>query len=230
MNNKLQHIQLDKLEEGIFCITLNRPNKCNALHEEAILEILDAISSIKQQTIKKGLIIKGCGKHFCSGIDLQWLRHTTSKGKLQLLQNLLRELDKIDIITAVFTHGHVVGAGVGLACVCDYIFSIDNTIFQTPEINIGFAPTVIAPYVIRVIGRKNAGKLFFSGNTFNASDAYNLGLVDYIITAQEQKDHIAQFINELLKKNHKSIKLIKRSLNEQVNVGLNEKIFDEIIW
>ncbi|UZR92310.1 enoyl-CoA hydratase/isomerase family protein [Chondrinema litorale] len=191
-----------EIEERIIYITLNRPEKRNALNQKVVKELTEAFNFAAQDENGKVIILKANGDVFCAGADLAYI---------QELQNFSFE-DNLDDSTKlknlfhlIYTHpkvviaqveGHAIAGGCGLATVCDFIFSVPDAKFGYTEVKIGFIPALVLVFLLRKIGEARAKRLLLAGDLFTAEELLSTGLfhglydkteIDHVVFAFAQK-------------------------------------------
>jgi methylglutaconyl-CoA hydratase len=174
---------------AIATITLNRPEKRNAITPQMMEELLAALAEIESSPARVG-IITGEGKAFCSGMDLDALRGLTQQTPAQNLedsQRMARMFRRIwafpkPLIAAV--NGAALAGGCGIATLCDFTLAVPEAKFGYTEVRIGFIPAIVSVFLIRQIGEKRARDLLLTGRVFEAEEARDLGLVNQIVAPE----------------------------------------------
>ena len=180
-------------DNRVGVITLNRPEVNNALNETVILELTQVLSELNTKNNKAEIIcLKSQGKHFCAGADLEWILNTHD---FKLLQNLLHTLKTNAKITVAMIHGAVYGGGIGLISVCDVVLADPDTTFCFPEVKLGLIPALISPYVIPLIGERQAKHYFLTGEVFDAQRAKEINLITEIYNNQDSNNYIKMLLN-----------------------------------
>lgn len=188
-----QYLMLTR-EKGLAILTLNRPDKRNAMNAEMIQELDQVLQQLKQDASVKILLIKGNGEHFCAGADISWMQTIgtlsmeENQRDAQALANLLFQLYEFPKPTIAIAHGTVLGGGIGILSVCDIALAADNCTFGFPECKIGIAPSTISPYVIAALGARAAQYYFMTGIRFGAEEAARISLVHQVI----EQEHLYQ--------------------------------------
>lgn len=169
---------------GISAITLNRPEKRNALNGELITQLSQTLTHLASDDNTRVVLINGNGQHFCAGADIGWMQDIIAKQSYdanyddaQALADVLYQLYSFPKPTIVLAHGTTLGGGMGLIAACDIAFAASDATFGFPEVKIGMAPSTVSPYVIAAIGERAAYYYFITGERFNAEEAYRIGLV-----------------------------------------------------
>jgi methylglutaconyl-CoA hydratase len=172
----------------IATITLNRPEKRNAISAEMIADILDAFDEVEASSASV-LILTGAGKAFCSGMDLEALKALATQSPAEQredadrLAGLFRRVWSFPKPTIAAVNGHAIAGGCGLATLCDFTIAVPEAKFGYPEVRIGFLPAVVSIFLVRQVGEKHARDLLLTGRTIEAAEAHRLGLVSQIADA-----------------------------------------------
>src|SRR5215831_20796460 len=170
----------------VATLTLNRPDKRNAISFELIDDLLRALEEIaKSDAIV--LIVTGTGKAFCSGMDLDNLKALLGRTPEQNRQDseamvgLFRSIYEFPKITIAAVNGAAIAGGTGLALLCDFTLAVPEAKFGYTEVRIGFVPAIVSTYLIFNVGEKRARDLLLTGRLFAAQEAHQLGLVNEIV-------------------------------------------------
>lgn len=167
-------------------LTLNRPDKRNALNDELIAALSAALSEANEDAELRAIVIRGEGKDFCSGADLSSIQKMATAtfednledaGKLAALFTLIRKV-KLPVIAAV--HGRALAGGCGLATACDLVLATNTARFGYPEVKIGFVPALVMTFLRRNISEKRAFETATRGFEFTATTALEFGLVNHL--------------------------------------------------
>jgi len=201
----------------IATITLNRPEKRNAISAEMIADILSALDEAEASNARV-LILTGAGKSFCSGMDLESLKALATQSPAEQradadhLAQLFRRIWSFPKPTIAAVNGHAIAGGCGLATLCDFTIAVPEAKFGYPEVRIGFLPAVVSIFLVRQIGEKHARDLLLTGRTIDAAEASRLGLVTQIAGAEELMNSAHILAATLLASSPTSIRVTKKLL------------------
>ncbi len=178
-------ILVNKNQDGIVYLKLNRIEKHHAINSEMISEITNTINLLSNDKSFKALIISSSGPNFCSGGDLMWMKKqflSDRKNKIKEAKRLSEMFCKINelnkpVISVV--QGNVYGGGLGILCCSDIVIAEENVKFCLTETSLGLIPATIGPFVIQRVGEGNARQLFFTGSEINVKRAMSIGLISY---------------------------------------------------
>ena len=179
-------ITLDVDKRGVALITLNRPERHNALNRKMIAELHEVALKLADDDDVRVVVLTGNGKSFCAGGDLGWFRDTLAmdrKGRIaesRALAEMLHALDQLPKPLIGRINGAAYGGGTGMVSVCDVAVTDSAARFGLTEVRLGLIPANISPYVIARIGAARSRSVMLSGKLFGAEQACILGLVDQV--------------------------------------------------
>ncbi|HRK67752.1 MAG TPA: enoyl-CoA hydratase-related protein [Hyphomonas sp.] len=188
-------IKLDVTRAGVAVVTLNRPDVHNAFNAELIAELTDVFTMISDQPGIRMMILRGEGKSFSAGADLEWMKLAALKSRednetdAENLAEMLQRLYEMPQMTLALVQGAAMGGGAGLVAACDAAIAMASTQFRFSEVRLGLTPATISPFVIEAIGPRWARALFVTAESFDAAYAEKIGLVQYVVqTADEMAE------------------------------------------
>jgi methylglutaconyl-CoA hydratase len=185
----------------VALVTLNRPEVHNAFNETSIAELTDALVALDDDPQARAVVLLGAGESFCAGADLNWMERMAGYAYEQnvadagALARLLSTLANLSKPTIARVHGNAFGGGVGLVACCDIAIAAQQASFALSEAKLGLIPATIGPYVIEAIGARRARRYMLTAETFDAAEAYRIGLVHDLVPSVEDLD---TRINEVL--------------------------------
>lgn len=199
-------------------LTLNRPDKRNALNDELIAALKDALREADADENVKCIAIRGAGKDFCSGADLSALQKIVSASHEENLEDArsLGELYKLirrvrqPVIAAV--KGRALAGGFGLALACDVIFAHDEARFGFPEVKIGFVPAMVAAILRRNMTEKDAFATLTLGNEITAAELRDRGIVEAIIQGEDLDSEVIAIAKQYENLSASAVQMTKRLL------------------
>jgi methylglutaconyl-CoA hydratase len=215
----------------IATITLNRPEKRNALNAEMVNELSEVLSKAEADESIKAIILKANGNTFCSGADLDQLRAMQSATYEENLadSNRLKELFKkiytLKKIVIAQVEGFALAGGCGLATVCDFTFSTPESKFGYTEARIGFVPAIVMVFLIRKIGEKKAAQLLLGADIITSDEALSLGMVNQIHPKETIEKAVFDFTQNLITQNSsQSLAATKAMINHVQGKTLDEAL------
>lgn len=201
---------------SIRVITLNRPAKRNALNDELIAALKDALREADRDASLRAIVIRGAGKDFCSGADLSALQKIATASyeenvedarSLAELFALIRSV-RVPVIAAV--HGRALAGGCGLALGCDLVVAGESARFGFPEVKIGFVPAMVAAILRRNLGEKKSFELLTQGFEFTAAEALQLGLINRVAPDDELENAVMDLASVYTKVSGSAVAMTKR--------------------
>jgi methylglutaconyl-CoA hydratase len=213
----------------IATITLNRPDKRNAISYELIEDLLCAFDNVAKSPALV-LILTGAGRAFCSGMDLENLQALIGRSPEQNLQDsqlmarLFRTLYDFPKPTIAAVNGAAIAGGMGLATLCDFTLAIPDAKFGYTEVRIGFVPAIVSAFLLRQVGEKIARDLLLTGRLFDAEEARRIGLVTEIVAADKLITRAHELAAQLMENSPASLLFTKRLLSEAARSELDRRI------
>jgi methylglutaconyl-CoA hydratase len=210
-----------KYESELAVLTLNRPEKRNAISPEMITELMLALDEIETSQARVA-IVTGAGKAFCSGMDLgetgkdavplqpEELALESSRATARLFRRIYDF--PIPLIAAV--NGPALAGGCGISTLCDFTLAATEAKFGYTEARIGFIPALVAVFLIRQVGEKRARDLLLTGRIFGAEEAHQLGLVNEVIPSDQLLKRARELAAQLMELSPTSLVRTKRLLRD----------------
>ncbi len=206
---------------NIATLTLNRPEKRNALDDATIAELKQSFAEADNDDAVRVVVLRGAGKDFCAGGDLSQLEKIVANASRQ--ENLADAMNlgalfiqmrraKKPSIAAV--QGNALAGGAGLASACDVVIAEQGAMFGYPEVKLGFVPAMVMAMLTRIVGEKRAFELAALGNTISAPDAQRIGLVTRVIAPASFDADVQAFATELARRSSSAVQLIKKLVYE----------------
>ena len=218
-----------EVADRIATITLNRPEKRNALNAEMVTALKAAFSRAETDQEAKVIVLAAAGEAFCAGADLAYLQQLQNNS---YEENLADSSHLKELFLQIYTHpkvviakvqGHAIAGGCGLATVCDFSYTVTEAKFGYTEVRIGFVPAIVKVFLLRKIGEGKAKELLLSGKLIDAQRAVDIGLVNGLATAAELDATVSDFATSLVKKNSRqSMAFTKQMIAAVQEMGLEE--------
>jgi methylglutaconyl-CoA hydratase len=215
--------------DSIRTITLNRPERRNAMTREMQTEL---ITVLEETTASQccALILKGAGDAFCSGLDLSELQAMRDKtpaehrADAERVARLLVSLYELPLPTIAAVNGPAIAGGTGLATLCDFTLATPAAKFGFTEVRIGFVPALVSAFLSLQIGDKRSRDLLLTGRQFGATEALQLGLVNEIVEREELVPRAQALAKSLLANSPQSMSATKRLLAAEHHAWLDAAI------
>ena len=187
--------------DGVFCITINRPDKKNALTREMYQSMADALHSIKHDDAVKVVLFKGAGDCFTSGNDISDFAQRDEDEQVFESAAFMRALTNCKVPVVAQVHGVAVGIGTTMLLHCDFIYAEENTRFVLPFINLGLVPEYASSYLLpKMVGHVKASKWLMLGEPFSAHEAHQVGLITDVVTQDKLADKVESVCKTLVSK------------------------------
>ncbi|MFO7992502.1 MAG: enoyl-CoA hydratase/isomerase family protein [Thermoplasmata archaeon] len=218
-----EELEIEK-EGAVVTVSLNRPEVHNAMNEKLMRELTDFFKEKQDDESIRTVVLTGKGKSFCAGADLNWMKSMVDFTKEENVRDSRLLLDLYEAIcnypkpVIARVNGHAFGGGIGLISVCDINIAVEDKKFSFSEVKIGITPSVISTFVIRRIGVADAKRLFITGERFTSRHAKEIGLVDFVVPADELDTLVDQHIGEILSGGPKAIQESKNLANQYLKM------------
>ncbi len=231
----VQVLLSDTDRRGVARLTLNRPERRNALDGALVGALLARIAAIENDSGVRALVLTGAGGAFCSGADIDWMRARLSdtaesnRAHAGRLADLMYRLNSLSKPTIARITGPAYGGGVGLIACCDSAIAADSAVFALSEARLGLAPAVIAPYVIAAVGQRQARRLFLTGARIYAHEAQRLGLVHRVVPAEHLDEAVEAEVRCLLAGGPEALAHCKRRALKDVPIEAERTASAELL-
>ena len=216
---------LTHVNNRVGFITLNRPEKRNALNPEMIADLGKAFADFAENPEVKVVMLRAEGKAFCAGADLDYLRQMQdfsleeNLADSHRLKELFTQIYEFPKVVMAQVQGHALAGGCGLATVCDFAFAAPEALFGFTEVKIGFVPALVSVFLAEQIGQGKATELLLAGGKITSSKAAQLGLVTEVVEADFLVGRAIEFAQKLIAENSlfsmQETKRLLRSLGEK---------------
>jgi methylglutaconyl-CoA hydratase len=212
-------------------ITLNRPEKRNALSKELIEALLIALSRAEHDTDARIIVLKANGDAFCAGADLEHLQklqqfsHAENLKDSHHLKELFLKIYTLRKVIIAQVQGHALAGGCGLTNVCDFVFAVPEAKFGYTEVKIGFVPALVSVFLIRKIGEQKAKQLLLTGDLVQGQEAVAMGLVNFLAQKNELESAVVAFAQRMIKNNSaQSLELTKKVITDVQGIELEDAL------
>jgi methylglutaconyl-CoA hydratase len=211
--------------DGVRTITLNRPERRNALTPEMQTELTAALEAAAASPTTRVVVLTGAGSAFCGGLDLSVLQAMAGKSSAEMeadahrLSVMFRTLYELPVPTIAAVNGHAVAGGTGLA-----MFTVSEAKFGFTECKIGFVPALVSAYLRLQVGDKLARDLLLTGRLFSAEEAKAMGLVNEVVAPDALAERIQALITTLLANSPSSLRATKALLTKQNGAWLHNAL------
>jgi methylglutaconyl-CoA hydratase len=224
-----------KEANGVHTITMNRPDRRNALNPQMIAELTHALTD--SATCPCGVVVlTGAGTAFCSGMDLESLksfsdqRPEDQRADAESTMWMMRRLYELSKPTIAAVNGAAIAGGAGLATLCDFTLASPKAKFGYTEVRIGFIPAIVSVFLLEMVGEKKAKSLLLSGRVLGAEEALSLGLVNEVVPESELIPRTLALAALLLKNSPESMAAVKKMLSAYAKDRLDRDLSRAMRW
>jgi len=206
------------VENSVAGITLNRPEKRNALNDELIAEIKRGLAQAAADENVRAIVISGAGKDFCSGADLSALQKiaqasvSDNADDARSLLDLFLQIRRIRVPVIAAVTGRALAGGCGLATACDLVLASETARFGYPEVKIGFVPAMVLAILRRNVSEKRAFELITRGEEISAGYAKEIGLVNQVFSDETFDADVSGYLKRFTEVSGTAVALTKSLL------------------
>jgi methylglutaconyl-CoA hydratase len=192
-------LEVELSGRGVATIRLNRPERSNAIDQRMLEELTRQFARAGSDDQVRIVVLRGAGKHFCSGADLVARASAPEPSPAQItIVDMLAALDRLSKPTIAVVHGAAIGGGAAIAACCDVVLAAADAFFSIPEVRVGMPPLGVTPFVIRAIGHRGFRRYGLTGERFGAGEALRIGLVHELTRPENLDAKLAEIEDALL--------------------------------
>ena len=218
-------VLIEKPNPKITIITLNRPERRNALTVQLLNELGVAIKMASDERQERILILRGAGDAFCAGLDLKEAANVKgSQATAEMIARTLIALSETNLITIAAVHGAAVAGGAGIMSACDFVVAAEGTKIGYPEVRRGLVAALVMTFLRRQVRERPIRDLLFSGELIDAQRAREIGLINRVVPAGEVIDEALKFANLVLQGAPSAVVETKRLIAELFPTSVKEDI------
>lgn len=223
-------ILLHATDGRVATLTLNRPDKRNALNGDLVAALKAGLAAAESDDSVHVIVLRGAGKDFCSGADLAELERIAEMGPEESLEDarslgaLFQQMRSCRKPIVAVVHGRALAGGCGLASACDLVVAEEGAEFGYPEVYLGFVPALVMTILRRRMGEGRAFELVAQGDRFDAATAERIGLINRVFTAETFTADVDAYVGALSKKPASAIRLTKSLLHELDGLDFDDGI------
>jgi methylglutaconyl-CoA hydratase len=210
-------------------ITLNRPDKRNAINSQMIAELQTTLDTIEKSHSRVALVT-GAGKAFSAGMDLDMLAAITKQSPAEnqedarRIAKLLRRLWSFPRPTISVVHGAAYAGGCGIATLCDFTLAAPEAKFGYTEVKIGFLPAIVSVFLTRQVGDKRSRDLLLTGRIIDAAEAKEFGMVTAVIPSEQLDERALALAKDLIEASPSSLTRAKHLLTSAAAAGIDHDL------
>lgn len=225
----MKYIQYS-VSDRIAFITLNRPEKSNALCYDLVSELKASFKAAEEDEQVKVVILKANGDAFCAGADLDYLQELQSYSYQQNLadsdhlKELFLQIYQLKKVVISQIHAYALAGGCGLATICDFSFAVPEASFGYTEVRIGFIPAIVMVFLLRKIGETKAKQLLLNGAIISAEEALEMGLINFV-TKNNLDQEVREFAIQLVQNNSSyAMSLTKQMIGKVQSLSIEDAL------
>ena len=197
-------VLLDVDARGVATATLNRPERGNAYDEALLRALIEGLERLRADASVRALVVRGAGKHFQAGADLDWLKRAAAYPPERAFRASLATTTAMQMLnefprpTFALVHGACFGGGCGLVCCADVALATPRALFGLTEVRVGVAPTPISTHMVHAMGLRHTRRYALTGERFDAAEALRIGLVHEVVPEDRAEARLSEVIGEAL--------------------------------
>src|SRR5438132_3989685 len=208
-------VLIEQKSPQITVLTLNRPERRNALTLELMTELCSAVNVASEQPQQRVLILRGAGAAFCTGLDLKEAADTTkAHSTAEMVANTLIAINQTRLITIAAVHGAAVAGGAGIMSACDFVVAAQGTKIGYPEVRRGLVAGLVMTFLRRQVGERNMRELLFGSELIDAERAKEIGLVNRVVARDDVMSEAQKFAESVLQGAPGALTQTKRLIDE----------------
>lgn len=206
-------------------ITLNRPERRNSLTIELMSELTDAVEAADRDTTQRILILRGAGKAFCTGLDLQEVsQHEKAHESAGFVAKMLLAISQTRLITIAAVHGAAVAGGAGIMSACDFVIAAERTKFGYPEARRGLIAAAVMTFLRRQLRERDVRELLLTGELIEAPRALEMGLINRVVAPDELDTEVQKLCASIVQNAPGALTHAKRMLEQLWSTSVKEDI------
>jgi methylglutaconyl-CoA hydratase len=209
-------------KDRIGYITLNRPDKRNALSFQVVQELKEAFTIAEHDDSAKVIVLQANGDAFCAGADLSYIQQlqnfsfADNLSDSSHLKSVYYQIYTMKKVVIASIQGHALAGGCGLATVCDFVFAVPDAKFGYTEVKIGFVPAIVMVFLLRKVGEGKAKELLLTGDLIRSEEAVYYGLVNKVVAKDKLREHVKAFADHLITQNSGISMMLTKQMVSQV--------------
>ena len=207
-------VLVEKHTPQITVVTLNRPERRNALTIELLTELTGAINVVSDEPPQRILILRGAGAAFCTGMDLKAATSQNPHAMAELVAKTLLTLSQTRLLTIAAVHGAAVAGGAGIMSACDFVVAAEGTKIGYPEVRRGLVAGLVMTFLRRQIGERNMRELLLGSQLIDAQRAKKIGLVNRVVSQSDLISEAQKFADAVLQGAPGALEQTKRLIEE----------------
>ena len=207
-------VLIERQTPQITLVTLNRPERRNALTIELLTELVAAIKVVSDGAQERILILRGAGAAFCTGLDLKAASPENAHATAEMVAKALLALSQTRLVTIAAVHGAAVAGGAGIMSACDFVVAAEGTKIGYPEVRRGLVAGLVMTFLRRQTGERNMSELLLGSELIDAEGAKEIGLVNRVVSRENLMSEAQKFADSVLQGAPGALAQTKRLIEE----------------
>ena len=207
-------VLIEKLTPQITIVTLNRPERRNALTIELLTDLVAAIKVASDEPHERILILRGTGPAFCTGLDLKAATLQNAHATAEMVAKTLITLSQTQLVTIAAVHGAAVAGGAGIMSACDFVVAAEGTRIGYPEVRRGLVAGLVTTFLRRQVGERNVRELLLGSELIDAERAKEIGLINRVVPEANLMSEAQKFADSVLQGAPGAVGQTKRLIEE----------------
>jgi len=207
-------VLIERQTPQITLVTLNRPERRNALTIELLTELVAAIKVASDEVHERILILRGAGAAFCAGLDLKAATPENAHATAEMVAKALLALSQTRLVTIAAVHGAAVAGGAGIMSACDFVVAAEGTKIGYPEVRRGLVAGLVMTFLRRQTGERNMSELLLGSELIDAERAKEIGLVNRVVSPENLMSEAQKFADSVLQGASGALAQTKRLIEE----------------
>ena len=207
-------VLIERQTPQITLVTLNRPERRNALTIELLTELMAAIKVVSDEAQERILILRGAGAAFCTGLDLKAASPENAHATAEMVAKALLALSQTRLVTIAAVHGAAVAGGAGIMSACDFVVAAEGTKIGYPEVRRGLVAGLVMTFLRRQTGERNMSELLLGSELIDAEGAKEIGLVNRVVSRENLMSEAQKFADSVLQGAPGALAQTKRLIEE----------------
>ncbi len=207
-------VLIERQTPQITLVTLNRPERRNALTIELLTELVAAIKVASDEVHERILILRGAGAAFCAGLDLKAATPENAHATAEMVAKALLALSQTRLVTIAAVHGAAVAGGAGIMSACDFVVAAEGTKIGYPEVRRGLVAGLVMTFLRRQTGERNMSELLLGSELIDAERAKEIGLVNRVVSPENLMSEAQKFADSVLQGAPGALAQTKRLIEE----------------
>src|SRR5437867_12973028 len=218
-------VLIERQSPQVSVLTLNRPERRNALTLELLTELCAAVKVASDQPEQRVMILRGAGAAFCTGLDLKEAADTTkAHATAEMVANTLVAISQTRLVTIAAVHGAAVAGGAGIMSACDFVVAAEKTKIGYPEVRRGLVAGLVMTFLRRQVGERNMRELVLGGELIDAERARAIGLVNRVVAPDQLINEAQKFADSVLQGAPNAVAQTKRLIEELWATSVKEDV------